>query len=46
MEIIMEYVYTGVVKEESLTKENIVEAFIAADYFQLPDLQGFYYEDC
>ncbi|CAI2169327.1 4342_t:CDS:1 [Funneliformis geosporum] len=41
MEIILEYVYTGVVKEESLTKENIVEAFIAADYFQLPELQDF-----
>ncbi|CAI2191021.1 4380_t:CDS:2, partial [Funneliformis geosporum] len=41
MEVIMEYVYTGIVKGESLTKENIVDAFIAADYFQLPDLQEF-----
>ena len=28
MEIILEYVYTGLVKEESLTKDNIVEAFM------------------
>src|SRR5947209_8126174 len=36
MEIILEYVYTGLIKEEFLTKDNIVEAFYAADYFQLP----------
>ncbi|CAI2176210.1 172_t:CDS:1 [Funneliformis geosporum] len=41
MKVILEYIYTGIVKDESLTKENIVEAFIAADYFQLPDLQDF-----
>src|SRR5436189_1699031 len=41
MEIILEYTYTGSIKEESLTKDNIVEAFYAADYFQLPDLQDF-----
>ncbi|CAI2163011.1 20157_t:CDS:1 [Funneliformis geosporum] len=41
MEVILEYIYTGVIKEEALTKDNIVEAFIAADYFQLPDLQDF-----
>src|SRR6266516_1690928 len=41
MEIILEYAYTGSIKEESLTKENTVEAFYAADYFQLPDLQDF-----
>ena len=40
MEIILEYAYTGSVKEESLTKDNIIEAFYAADYFQLPDLQN------
>src|SRR5688572_23535832 len=40
MEIILEYTYTGSIKE-SLTKDNIVEAFHAADYFQLPDLQDF-----
>src|SRR5438046_1125531 len=40
MEIILEYTYTGSVKEESLTKDNIVEAFYAADYFQLLDLQN------
>ena len=39
MEIILEYTYTGSIKEESLTKDNIVEAFYAADYFQLPNLQ-------
>src|ERR1043166_9689154 len=41
MEVILEYVYTGSIKEESLTKDTIVEAFHAADYFQLPDLQDF-----
>jgi hypothetical protein len=39
MEILLEYIYTGSIKEESLTKDNIIEAFYAADYFQLPDLQ-------
>src|SRR6266542_1807923 len=32
MEIILEYTYTGLIKEESLTEENTVEAFYAADY--------------
>jgi hypothetical protein len=41
MEIILEYTYTGSVKEESLTEDNIIEAFSAADYFQLPNLQDF-----
>ena len=41
MKIILEYTYTGSIKEESLTKDNIIEAFHAADYFQLPDLQDF-----
>ncbi|RGB30447.1 hypothetical protein C1646_671684 [Rhizophagus diaphanus] len=41
MEIILEYIYTGSVKEESLTKDNAIEAFYAADYFQLSDLQDF-----
>ncbi|CAI2179578.1 11185_t:CDS:1 [Funneliformis geosporum] len=41
MEVILEYIYTGVIKEESLTKDNIVEAFNAAQYFQLLDLQDF-----
>src|SRR5207248_6867418 len=40
MEIVLEYTYTGSVKGESLTKDNIVEAFYAADYFQLPGLQN------
>ncbi|CAI2188053.1 19916_t:CDS:2 [Funneliformis geosporum] len=34
IEIILNmFVYKEIVKEESLTKENIVEAFMAADYF-------------
>src|SRR4051794_19925479 len=41
MEVILEYVYTGTIKEGSLAKDNIVEAFRAADYLQLPDLQDF-----
>ncbi|GES97585.1 hypothetical protein GLOIN_2v1842735 [Rhizophagus clarus] len=41
MEIILEYTYTGSIKEESLTKDNTIEAFYAADYFQLPELQDF-----
>ncbi|CAB5356718.1 unnamed protein product [Rhizophagus irregularis] len=41
MEIILEYIYTGSAKKESLTKDNMVEAFYAADYFQLSDLQDF-----
>ncbi|GES97528.1 hypothetical protein GLOIN_2v1482344 [Rhizophagus clarus] len=41
MKIILEYTYTGSVKEESLTKDNTIEAFHAADYFQLSDLQNF-----
>src|ERR1700722_7071676 len=41
MKIILEYTYTGSIKEEFLTKDNIIEAFYAADYFQLPDLQDF-----
>ena len=39
MKVILEYVYTGSIKEESLTLDNIVEAFYAADYFQLSGLQ-------
>src|SRR5437763_2097537 len=39
MEIILEYIYTGSIKEESLTKDNTIEAFDVADYFQLPGLQ-------
>src|SRR5579871_2327138 len=41
MEIILEFTYTGSIKEESLTKDNIIEAFNAVDYFQLPSLQDF-----
>src|SRR5437764_1199620 len=41
MKIVLEYIYTGLIKRETLTKDNIVEAFRAADYFQLLDLQDF-----
>ncbi|RGB30938.1 hypothetical protein C1646_710219, partial [Rhizophagus diaphanus] len=41
MEIILEYIYTGSIKEEFLTKDNIIEAFYAANYFQLTELQDF-----
>src|ERR1043166_6424826 len=41
MEIILEYTYTGSIKEELLTKDNIVEPFHVADYFQLLDLLSF-----
>ena len=34
MEIVLEYTYTRSVEKESLTKDNIIEAFYAADYFQ------------
>src|SRR5436190_8601713 len=39
MEVVLEYIYTGSIKEGSLTKDNIIETFYAADYFQLFDLQ-------
>ncbi|GES97565.1 BTB/POZ protein [Rhizophagus clarus] len=41
MQIVLDYIYTGSVKEESLTKDNTIEAFYAADYFQLSDLHNF-----
>jgi hypothetical protein len=41
MEIVLEYTYTGSIKEESLTKDNMIETFYAADYFQLIELQNF-----
>jgi hypothetical protein len=44
MEIVLEYTYTGSIKEESLTKDNIIETLYAADYFQLLDLQDFIIE--
>src|SRR5437763_2338356 len=40
MEIVLEYTYTGSINEESLTKDNIVEDFYTADYFQLQGLQN------
>src|SRR5215213_1322991 len=39
MKIILEYTYMGLIHEESLVKDNAIEAFYAADYFQLPNLQ-------
>ncbi|RGB33772.1 hypothetical protein C1646_703683 [Rhizophagus diaphanus] len=41
MEILLEYIYTGSIKEEFLTKDNMIEIFYAADYFQLTELQNF-----
>ena len=38
MEIVLEFIYTGITKEGSLTKDNMVETFHVADYFQLPGL--------
>src|SRR2546421_2625982 len=34
MEIVLEFIYTGSVKKISLTKNSLVEAFYAADFFQ------------
>src|ERR1044072_1938636 len=44
MKIILEYTYTGSIKKKSLTEDNIIEVFYAADYFQLPNLQDFIIE--
>ncbi|GBB90588.1 hypothetical protein RclHR1_01760012 [Rhizophagus clarus] len=44
MEIILEYIYVGSIKDDSLTKDNIVETYYAADYFQLQGLQEFILE--
>ncbi|GBC10544.1 hypothetical protein RclHR1_09700003 [Rhizophagus clarus] len=41
MKIILEYIYTGSIKKESLNKNNIIEVFYAADHFQLPSLKEF-----
>ena len=35
MEIILEYTYMGSIKKESKDTDNIIEAFYAANYFQL-----------
>ncbi|PKB96921.1 hypothetical protein RhiirA5_434025 [Rhizophagus irregularis] len=37
MEIAIEYIYNGSIKEESLTKDNIIEASYATDYFHLSE---------
>jgi hypothetical protein len=44
MEIVLEYTYTGSIKEKSLTKDNMIEIFYAADYFQLTELQNFIFK--
>ncbi|CAB5356748.1 unnamed protein product [Rhizophagus irregularis] len=41
MKIILEYIYVGSIEVNSLTKDNIIEAYCAADYFQLLDLKEF-----
>ncbi|RGB33783.1 hypothetical protein C1646_703691, partial [Rhizophagus diaphanus] len=41
MIVILEYIYVGSIEINSLTKDNIIEAYYAADYFQLLDLQKF-----
>ncbi|GBB84330.1 hypothetical protein RclHR1_10950005 [Rhizophagus clarus] len=41
MEIILEYVYTGSIDDEHLTKDNIIELYYVADYFQLGNIQDF-----
>src|SRR4051794_16144297 len=44
MEIILEYSYTGSIKKELLTEDNIIEVFYASDYFQLQNFQDFIIE--
>ena len=39
MKIILEFLYTGSIEEIIFDKDNLVETHLAADYFQLPDLQ-------
>ncbi|CAB5356692.1 unnamed protein product [Rhizophagus irregularis] len=41
MEIILEYIYTGSVKKKSFTRDNIIEALYASDFFQLTELHDF-----
>ncbi|RIA94410.1 BTB/POZ protein [Glomus cerebriforme] len=41
MKIILEFIYTGSIREELVTKDNIIETFYAADYFQLQILKDF-----
>ena len=44
MKIVMEFLYTGSDVGDSLTDENIIGVYHAADYLQLTDLQGFIIE--
>ncbi|GBB94046.1 hypothetical protein RclHR1_02280019 [Rhizophagus clarus] len=39
MKIILEFLYTGSIEEVIFDNDNLVETNLAADYFQLPDLQ-------
>ena len=40
MEIVIEYIYTGNIEEDHLTKDNIIEAFFAAEYFQIDKIRS------
>ncbi|RHZ44594.1 hypothetical protein Glove_718g30 [Diversispora epigaea] len=44
IKIILEFLYTGEINELDLTPENVIDAFHAADYFQLIDLQDYIVE--
>ncbi|CAG8449431.1 7039_t:CDS:1, partial [Acaulospora colombiana] len=50
MKIIIEYLYTGTIADETLAADNIFEALDAADFFQLKNLQDlvsdFYIQIC
>jgi hypothetical protein len=39
MIIILEFIYIGSIKEEHLIKDNLIEVFYTADYFQLGKIQ-------
>ncbi|CAB5188834.1 unnamed protein product [Rhizophagus irregularis] len=41
MEIVLEFIYTGSIEERTLTEDNIIEVFYAADYLQITDLQKY-----
>ena len=45
MGMLLDYIYTNSIKEGHLTKDNIIEVFYAADYFQLHSLQNFIIEN-
>jgi hypothetical protein len=45
MKILLEYIYVGSLREDSLAKENIVGTYKAADYFQIQSLQRINYKN-